>query len=210
MPNSSIHARTVRRLALQLLSPLESFIVGSQGSNELAWYENLASHGRPIGVYINSSTNYIIVADYGLDVQIGDYHCSIKYDDVTQISPPQMGDQDLDVAVESAEINDICRYSIPIFGGTEEAPDIRIFHDFLTKIVPIDLLSVESRKDLMDYLERGSASSEVNRELVNEFLMDFRPDALEALKIDKNLMHNPGFWRAVAFAAKILFRWTPS
>jgi hypothetical protein len=63
---------------------------------------------------------------------------------------------------------------------------------------PVNLRSVTSLKDLIDYLRTECLWEEYTGALANYLENEFDVDSFDALNIDKAMLAKPDFWRALA------------
>jgi hypothetical protein len=203
---------TVRRIALRTLGRTDSFIAAQRMSNKVPAGFAAADSGTVVGVYINDKDNHLIITERGVTVVAGERQNFIGFACITQITSPDDVDQDIDLLVENDRFDDVRSYSIPVLGATEDLPDIIVFHEFLLGIMeylqinPINLRSVSSKQDLIDYLKTECEWEEYTGALANYLEKDFGTWAFEDLKIDEEMLRKPDFWRAVAVILNVPMR----
>jgi len=202
---------TVRRFALKSIGNADSFIARSKLQLEMSSY--VAEKKQTIiGVYVNGADSHIIVSDKGLTVVYSQSSEFIPYEQITHITSPIDGEQDLDLLLESDSLDDVLGSSIPIFGITDGIPDIDEFYNFLLdvteylRISPINLRSIRNMKDLAVFLKTECEWEEYTGALANYLENDFHAERFSRLKIDKEMLEKADFWRAVAVILDIPIR----
>lgn len=195
---------TVRRIAMKTLALTDGFILRSRRNNR--YLESASHHAKQtvIGVYINTSKCHLTITDTGIEINSGDKTDFVSYADITHITEPAEGEQDLDLLLENEKFDDVRSYAIPVLGKKYDEPDIFEFYNFLTAISeflvtsPIQLRTVTSMKELISYLRTECEWEEYTGALANYLENEFDPDAWTELDIDRDMLAKPDFWQALA------------
>jgi hypothetical protein len=194
---------TVRRLALKSIGLADSFIVRSRLQCHLPSYIDEKDQ-TVIGVYINNSDSQIIISERGLTVIDYESKDRIPFKEITHIMEPIEGEQDLDLLLECDRWDDVRSLSIPILGVTNNFPDINEFYNFLQSVMkhlqisPINLRSIHTRKDLVDFLKTECEWEYYTSALATYLDNDSIESRFEDFQIDKDMLSKPDFWRAIA------------
>ncbi len=195
---------TVRRIAKKTIGLTDSFIGRSRLNNQFVASASHYPKQAFIGVYLNTPDSHLIITDQGVDIVAGGRRCFINYAEITQITFPAEDDRDLDLLVENDKFDDVRSYAIPVLGVTNDFADIHEFYKFLLAITeylgvsPVNLRSVASLKDLIDYLRTECLWEEYTGALANYLENEFDVDSFDGLNIDKAMLAKPDFWRALA------------
>jgi len=194
----------VKRLAMKTIGQTNSFVAASRVPVHVTESLSKSDAGVIVGIYLNGRDSHVEIAERGVTVVIPENSRFIPYTAITHLTSPDEEDRDLDLLVELGEVGDVLGCAIPVFGVTEDIPDIFAFYDFLLaifehlRISPINLRSVASRQDLVDFLRTECSWEEYTGALASYLERGFDTSEFERLEIDRELLNRPDFWRVLA------------
>lgn len=202
---------TLRRIAKETLGNCDSFILSPILPSEFKAARSDVTD-QIVGVYLNSPTDYLIVSEKGITCFKESTEELIEYRHISQVTAPGDGDQDLDLLLENSQWGDVYCRSIAVLGITDDLADIEEFHSFIiqvlekTQLEPIDLKSISSRKDLIDFLRYDCKWQEYTDALANYLEQDFTDTSFSKYNVDPDLAKSPEFWRALAVVLNVPIR----
>jgi hypothetical protein len=154
----------------------------------------------------------LVITELGIRVFQDGLDDFFLYTEISQITSPECVDRDLDLVLEGDRFDDIRAFSFPVLGVTNDFPDIEVFYEFLLAVLeklqisPINLRSIRTIDDFIDYLRTECEWETYTEALANYLEREFDPACFDRLKIDKILLDTPDFWRALAVILNIPIR----
>jgi hypothetical protein len=156
-----------------------------------------------LGLYLNTPEDYMLVTDRALHWVSGEYVRNIPYDSIISVqAPATKSSRRLGLITRDAEI-----IQLPILNETEGVSDFYAFREFLIANIYYPFYSeeiekvksIESKADLIHFLEKEDAGWGRHRITINALRDDFpKLWQLEFFRINPEIVKQGDVWKMLA------------